>query len=126
MVLILFGVSGAGKTTVGQALAKQLHWTFEDADDWHSAANVEKMRSGHALTDEDRAPWLQSLNVAIRKWIGEGADVVLACSALKESYRQALRAHVENGRSVQFVYLKGSYELISERLRQREGSGHFM
>jgi gluconokinase len=84
------------------------------------------MRSGHALTDEDRAPWIQSLNAAIRKWMEEVQDVVLACSALKGSYREALRAGVKNSQGVQFVYLKGSYALISQRLRQRRGSGHFM
>jgi gluconokinase len=124
MVVIVMGVSGSGKTAVGQALAARLGWTFEDADKWHPAANVEKMRNGQALADEDRKPWLQSLNKAIREWVAEGRDVVLACSALKASYRKALRDGIGDNDSVRFVYLKGTYEDIDQRLRQRQG--HFM
>ena len=124
MVVILMGVSGSGKTAVGQALAARLDWAFEDADDWHPASNVEKMRTGHPLTDEDRAPWLQSLNAAIQKWIAEHRNVVLACSALKRSYRQALRAGIANSDAVRFAYLRGTYQEIDHRLRDRHA--HFM
>jgi gluconokinase len=119
MIVIVMGVVGAGKTTVGRLLAEQMGWEFADADDFHSAANVEKIRHGIALTDDDRRPWLQSLHAAISKWIGENKSVVLACSALKRAYRQELEA----GPEVRFVYLKGSSKLIAERLRLREG--HF-
>ena len=124
MVVIVMGVSGSGKTAVGQALAETLGWSFEDADGWHPAANVEKMRSGRPLTDEDRQPWLGSLNRAIRKWVEQGTGVVLACSALKAQYRQALRAGVGDAQAVRFVYLKGTFDEIDERLKQRRG--HFM
>ena len=124
MVVIVIGVSGSGKTAVGQAFAARLGWTFEDADDWHPKSNVEKMRSGHPLTDEDRAPWIGSPHTAIEKWVAEGHDAVLACSALRASHRLALRAGMKDPESVRFVYLKGTYEEIDHRLRQRRG--HFM
>jgi len=111
-------VIGAGKTTVGQLLAQELGWRFADADDFHSATNVEKMRKGISLTDMDRAPWLAALHDAITKWIAGNENVVLACSALKRAYRDELRAG-----AVTFVYLKGSRELILSRLRARHG--HF-
>jgi len=119
MIVIVMGVTGAGKTTVGQLLAGQLAWEFADADDYHPAANVEKIRRGIALGDEDRWPWLERLHAAITGWIAEGKNVVLACSALKRTYRQKLEA----GPQVRFVYLKGSSELIAERLQARHG--HF-
>ena len=119
MIVIVMGVVGAGKTTVGQLLAEELGWEFADADRYHSAANVEKIRHGIGLTDADRAPWLQSLHDAIVRWIDSGQNVVLACSALKRSYRQELAP----GPEVKFVYLKGSAALIAERLRARRG--HF-
>ena len=119
MIVIVMGVTGAGKTTVGQLLASQLMREFADADEFHPAANVEKMRRGIALSDDDREPWLKALRAAITTWIGDGKNVVLACSALKRSYRQRL----EVGPQVRFVYLKGSPQLIAERLRAR--SGHF-
>ena len=119
MIVIVMGVTGAGKTTVGRLLAEQLGWEFEDADDFHPARNVEKIRRGIPLTDEDREPWLQRLRVAISQWIADGRNVALACSALKRSYRQELDA----GPEVRFVYLKGSPELVAERLRLRHG--HF-
>jgi gluconokinase len=117
-------VSGSGKTAVGEALAKRLAWSFEDADSWHPASNIAKMHAGVALTEEDRKPWLRSLNNAIRGWIAERRDVVLACSALRESYRNALRADVPDPASVRFIYLKGTYEEIDRRLKVR--SEHFM
>jgi gluconokinase len=113
------GVVGSGKTTVGRLLAEQLGWGFSDADDFHSASNVEKIRRGIALDDDDRRPWLESLRAAINGWIAEKRNFVLACSALKRSYRRELSV----GPDVQFVYLKGSAELIAQRLRSRHG--HF-
>ena len=119
MIVIVMGVTGAGKTTVGRLLAEQLGWQFADADDFHPPSNVEKIRRGVALTDADRQPWLARLRAAITQWIAEGSNVVLACSALKRSYRQELAA----GPEVRFVYLKGSVDLIEARVRQRHG--HF-
>ncbi len=119
MIVIVMGVVGAGKTTVGKLLARQLGWQFADADDFHPRSNVEKIRNGIALDDEDRAPWLQRLREAIIQWISEGRNIVLACSALKGSYRQKLEA----GPEVRYVYLRGSAALIAERLRSRHG--HF-
>jgi gluconokinase len=119
MIVIVMGVVGAGKTTVGRMLAAQLKWEFADADDFHPASNVEKIRNGIPLTDADREPWLDSLHRAIVEWIAIGKNVVLACSALKSSYRSKLKVSQE----VRFVYLKGSASLIAERLRTR--NGHF-
>jgi gluconokinase len=119
MIVIVMGVVGSGKTTVGRLLAEQLGWGFADADDFHSASNVEKIRRGIALDDDDRRPWLESLRAAINGWIAEKRNFVLACSALKRSYRRELSV----GPDVQFVYLKGSAELIAQRLRSRHG--HF-
>ena len=112
------GVVGAGKTTVGSLLAQKLGWRFADADDFHSAANVEKIRRGIPLDDPDRAPWLSALHNAILRWNAERQNAVLACSALKRKYRDALGAD-----GVRFVYLKGDYELIEQRLQAR--AGHF-
>jgi gluconokinase len=119
MIVIVMGVTGAGKTTVGQLLALEQKCEFADADEFHPVANIEKMRRGIALSDHDREPWLETLRAAITTWIGEGKNVVLACSALKRSYRQQL----DLGPEVRFVYLKGSFQLIAERLRARKG--HF-
>ena len=120
MVILLMGVSGSGKTTVGQLLASQLGWEFADGDDYHPAANVEKMWNGTPLTDADRAPWLETLRALIAGWIAEGKNAVLACSALKRAYRESLRI----GPEVQVVYLRGTPQLLRERLRARVG--HFM
>ena len=113
------GVTGSGKTTVGSLLASQLGWEFADADAFHPATNVAKMSQGIVLTDADRAPWLKALHDAIVRWIAAGKSVVLGCSALKRAYREQLCVSPE----VQLVYLKGSYELIASRLRERHG--HF-
>ena len=119
MIVIVMGVVGAGKTTVGRLLAEQSGWEFADADDFHPPSNVEKIRHGISLNDDDRKPWLDSLRKAITQWIDEQRNVVLACSALKRSYRQEL----DVGPEVRFVYLKGSADLIADRLRSRQG--HF-
>jgi gluconokinase len=113
------GVTGAGKTTIGRLLAAELSWQFADADDFHPESNVEKMRRGIPLTDADRKPWLERLRTEIARWIADSRNVVLACSALKSSYRQELQVSAE----VRFVYLKGSAAVISARLRARHG--HF-
>ncbi len=114
------GVTGAGKTTVGRALAANLHWRFVDADDYHSAANIAKMHAGIPLTDADRAPWLEALHNAIAGWIGSGENIVLACSALKQAYRAVLLISPE----VKLVYLRAAPELIAQRLASRHG--HYM
>ena len=119
MIVIVMGVVGAGKTTVGRLLAEQLGWEFADADDFHPPSNVDKIRRGISLTDDDREPWLAQLRTAIQQWITENRNVVLACSALKRAYRNELEA----GPEVRFMYLKGTPELIADRLRSRQG--HF-
>jgi gluconokinase len=119
LIVIVMGVTGAGKTTVGRLLAAKLGWEFADADDFHPVINVEKMARGIALTDADRAPWLAALHAAILEWQAERKNVVLACSALKRQYREELGA----GPAERLVYLKGSRELIGSRLRGR--LGHF-
>ncbi|HEV2205018.1 MAG TPA: gluconokinase [Candidatus Acidoferrales bacterium] len=124
MVIILMGVSGAGKTVVGQALAARLGWAFEDADNRHPAANVAKMRSGIPLNDVDREPWLEALNRGIREWIASGRNTILACSALKARYRETLRSQVRDAEAVRFVSLRATYEQIDARLRERRG--HYM
>ena len=120
MVVIIFGVSGAGKTTLGKLLAQELGWRFYEADDFHSAANIKKMRSGVPLTDEDRWPWLTRLRELIERCLTTNQSIVLACSALKESYRRYLRVSGE----VKFVFLRGDNALIATQLRHRRG--HFM
>ncbi len=111
------GPAGSGKTTVGKLLAAQLKWEFADADDFHSSANIEKMSRGIPLSDDDRIPWLHSLRDAIQQWDAQNKNVVLACSALKRSYRELLQINS----NVKLVYLKGSYELLRERLHSRKG-----
>lgn len=121
MILILMGVSGSGKTTVGRILAHDLGWPFYDADDLHPQANIDKMHRGEPLTDADRAPWLDALHDLIAPLDGDGRSAVLACSALKRIYRDRLAAHVAGAR---FVYLRGDASLLRLRLARR--SGHFM
>jgi gluconokinase len=120
VIVIIFGVSGAGKTTVGKLLARKPGWHFLEADDFHPAANVEKMRGGHPLTDDDRWPWLKRLREQIERSLAAGQNAVLACSALKQKYRDCLRVNSD----VKFVFLRGDYALIEQQLRHRRG--HFM
>ena len=118
--MIIFGVSGAGKTTIGKLLAHQIGWRFIEADDFHPPANIEKMRSGHPLTDEDRWPWLKRLREQIEQSLAAGENAVLACSALKRAYRDRLRVSDE----IKFVFLCGDYAVVEKQLRSRHG--HFM
>ncbi|MBK1988272.1 gluconokinase [Sphaerospermopsis aphanizomenoides BCCUSP55] len=120
MIILIMGVSGSGKTTIGKLLAASLNWEFSDADTFHPSANIEKMRLGIPLNDADRMPWLEDLQTHIKSSLQENKNVVLACSALKNNYRQILI--VDN--RVQLVYLKGSFELIENRLKTRQN--HFM
>ncbi len=120
MIVIVMGVAGVGKTTVGRLLASELGWEFADADSYHPAENIKKMASGVPLTDADREPWLRILRQTIESWIAHDQDVVLACSALRESCRKFLAV----GPVVKFVYLSGPLPLIEERIRRR--TGHYM
>jgi gluconokinase len=120
VIAIVFGVSGAGKTTVGKLLARDLGWRFIEADDFHPTANVVKMRSGHPLTDEDRWPWLERLRGQIKHSLAAGENAVLACSALKRAYRDHLRVSEE----VKFVFLCGDFAFVEKQLRSRRR--HFM
>jgi carbohydrate kinase (thermoresistant glucokinase family) len=117
MVLILMGPMGCGKTTIGKMLGKKLGWPFYDADDFHPKENVEKMRAGIALTDEDRKLWLKKLHGNIRRWLKHGQSTILACSALKQVYRDLLGV---NQKAVKTVYLKGSYPLLRKRIEGRQ------
>jgi len=121
MIYVVMGVSGAGKTLIGKMLANKLGLPFFDGDDYHPEANVNKMASGEPLNDDDREPWLQELARNMKEWsTHDGA--VLACSALKEKYREILRP--DSSADVCFIFLKGEKKLIAERLRARKG--HFM
>jgi gluconokinase len=122
MVIILIGVSGSGKTSIGRALSMLTGYSFLDADDYHSPENIAKMSRGEQLTDADRQPWLDSLSEVISSQIDQGKQTILACSALKKSYRSQLAQ--SNLPSVHFVYLKVVPELLETRLKQRKG--HFM
>ena len=120
MVIILMGVTASGKTTVGRRLATLLGYQFYDADDFHPRANIDKMRRGIPLNDAERLPWLETLRDLVCHCIAEDTDAVLACSALKEVYRQYLLVDPQ----VTLVYLKADQDLIRQRLLQRQG--HFM
>jgi len=120
MILIAMGVSGAGKTRIGEMLAERLKCSFTDGDAFHSAANKEKMHNGIPLTDDDRWPWLRTIRAAIEEKQAAHEDAVFTCSSLKRSYRDILRA---GDKDVCFVYLKGSREVLQERLQTR--TGHF-
>jgi gluconokinase len=122
MVIVLMGVSGSGKTTIGKVLAAQLGWDFIEGDDFHPASNKEKMHRGIPLTDEDRRPWLRALRARIDAACDHGENAVLACSALKDEYRDYLER--DEPECVHYVYLRGSEELIAKRLAERKG--HFM
>ena len=117
MVVILIGPMGCGKTTIGKMLAKKLGWPFYDGDDFHPKENVEKMRAGIALTDEDRKLWLKKLRDTIERWLKDNQSTILACSALKQAYRDILG--VDQNR-VRTVYLRGSYELLRNRIGERQ------
>ena len=119
--LIVMGVAGSGKSSVGEALAARLGWAFEDGDKFHPASNVAKMSAGQPLTDDDRWPWLQAIADEIDRVIATGGHVVVACSALKRAYRNVL---VHGRNDIRIVYLDGSRALIAERLKARKG--HFM
>jgi gluconokinase len=120
MVVIVMGPAGAGKSTVGRALAADLGWTFVDADDLHAPASIEKMRGGLALTDDERWPWLRRVKARVDGLSDSGADVVLACSALRREYRSYLGA---GSREVSVVFLDGPPALLASRLSRR--TGHF-
>ena len=125
MIVILMGVAGSGKTTIGSRLAEKLGWPFFDGDDFHPPENIAKMSSGIALTDEDRQPWLQALADLIANLLANNTSAVLACSALKSAYRDRLKNGAgTNTDQIRFVYLKVSPVVAHERLRKREG--HFM
>jgi gluconokinase len=119
MMIVLMGPTGAGKTTVGRILAARLGYRFEDADAFHSAVNIDKMSKGIPLDDADRQGWLASIDVALRRWSGEGRGVVFACSLLKRAYRE----RIYHGPDTRLVYLRAPRAVIEERLRTR--SDHF-
>jgi len=119
MVVVIWGVAGAGKTTIGELLARELSWKFLEGDDLHPQANINKMRSGKPLTDKDRQPWLETLRDLIKRSLAANENAVLACSALKKKYRALLRVNAD----VKFVFLRASRERIAEQLKHRRG--HF-
>ena len=121
MLIIITGVSGVGKTTIGKLLSENMGWTFYEGDDYHTDVNLAKMRNGTPLTDDDRWPWLAALRTKISEIVLHEKDAVLSCSALKESYRMRLGSGLKD---VVFVYLRGDYQLVRNRISAR--IGHFM
>lgn len=121
MVFIVMGVSGCGKSSVGKALAKTLNCDFYDGDDFHPPENIAKMSAGNPLNDTDRQPWLERLHQLAMEKLAGGETAVIACSSLKKSYRQLLKAGNEN---IKFIYLKGTFDLIWQRMLEREN--HYM
>ena len=121
IVIVLMGVSGSGKSTVGTALADILGWQFYEGDDFHSESNVKKMAQGTPLTDEDREPWLANLHDLIAEQIASEKPAIIACSALKQKYRDQL---LEDNEGTMIVYLRGDYELIDQRMQKRQK--HYM
>ncbi len=121
MIIVVMGVAGSGKTTIGELLASKLGWPFFEGDDFHSKANVEKMAQGTPLNDEDRADWLSAIAGQIKLLEKESSSGVIACSALKNSYRIKLS---KAAKDIKFVFLRGDYELLQKRLESRKG--HFM
>ncbi|HEV8096326.1 MAG TPA: gluconokinase [Burkholderiales bacterium] len=117
MIVVVMGVSGSGKTTIGTALADRLGWAFVEGDDWHPPQNVAKMSAGTPLTDEDRWPWLDRLNAELRARDARGESVVVTCSALKQSYRDRLTRGLARW---ELVFLHGSFELLSQRIAERK------
>lgn len=122
MVYIVMGVSASGKSTIAKMLSRKLKIKYIEADDFHSDANKDKMRNAIPLTDEDRFPWLHSLHLEVLKFIKKDESVVLACSALKQSYRKILSNGMES--QVQLIYLKGSFDVLYNRIKNRKG--HYM
>ena len=121
LVVVVMGVSGSGKTTIGALLAERLRWPFADADEFHSAANIAKMHTGTPLDDADREPWLEAIAARIDAWLQQGTSAIVTCSALKRSYRDSL---VRGRSNVRLLYLRGDRELLEKRLAVRRG--HFM
>ena len=122
MILVIMGVSGSGKSTIGKLLASELRWTFVEGDDFHPAANVEKMRHGTPLDDNDRRPWLEAISQRLQDASKRGENVVLACSALKHAYQHYLTHFAPE--AVRYVYLSGSEELIRHALGALNGALH--
>jgi gluconokinase len=123
MIVVLMCVSGSGKTTIGTLLAERMNTSFADADDYHSPANKAKMAAGHPLTDQDREPWLETLNTLLLQWFEAGKGGILACSALKDVYRKTLVRGLPSS-AYAFVWLDGSKQMIAERLAERKD--HYM
>ncbi len=121
MVIIVMGITGAGKTTVGRRLADALGWRFHDADEFHPPANKAKMNAGVPLTDQDRWPWLRALREVIERALADGAGAVVTCSALKRAYRDVLAGGLDD---VRYVHLTGDTRVVAARLAGRKG--HFM
>jgi|KBSMisStandDraft_5_1062788.scaffolds.fasta_scaffold53022_4 gluconokinase len=121
MIIVIAGVIGAGKTTVGRELAARLGWLFLDADDFHSAGNWQKLKRGEPLSDEDRRPWLQLLRKELVRLLAQNKSAVLACSALRQSYRKQLAPQDNQSEDIRFVYLRADPAVIAARLAKRTG-----